>query len=367
MATTKIRLTSRSVNGLPVPTSGHSIAWDTELKGYGCRVMPTGLRTYFVQVTKGGRQFKRKVGRADRMTADQARAAAGKLIFGELPERKAKTVATPDAPQTLGELWQRHEQEHLPTLRPGSRAQYSSVWRCHLEQHGAKRLDQLTRAMVEQLHREVSAHHGKVAANHAARLLKGLYNRAELHGWASGNPARGVRLHREHGRELFLPVAKIREVQAILRAGGTLTDKALELLFLTGCRRGEALAMTWSDVDLEQGLWIKRASYSKDGRVHRLPLSDEAVALLASIERTGVRVFHGLDKNRLTRRWAVVRKQAGVPECRLHDARHSFPSKSPLSITHSITYSIRRLTSPLNSRLQHHAKHQVGLVARFFA
>ena len=55
------------------------------------------------------------------------------------------------------------------------------------------------------------------------------------------------------------------------------------LIFLafTGVRSGEARGATWDEVDLEKAIWTVPASRMKNRRVHRVPLSIEAMELLA--------------------------------------------------------------------------------------
>ena len=55
----------------------------------------------------------------------------------------------------------------------------------------------------------------------------------------------------------------------------------LEFVILTAARSGEARLMTWDEVDLKQRVWTVPASRMKAKVVHRVPLSDRAVAILA--------------------------------------------------------------------------------------
>ena len=54
----------------------------------------------------------------------------------------------------------------------------------------------------------------------------------------------------------------------------------IKMLALTGQRRDEARAMTWSELDLEAGIWKIPAARSKNGREHLVPLSPFAVEIL---------------------------------------------------------------------------------------
>ena len=56
---------------------------------------------------------------------------------------------------------------------------------------------------------------------------------------------------------------------------------ALELLILTGVRSQEVRLATWSEFDLESRLWTIPAEHMKRNKAHIVPLSDEALAVLA--------------------------------------------------------------------------------------
>ncbi|WP_373283061.1 tyrosine-type recombinase/integrase [Cribrihabitans marinus] len=71
--------------------------------------------------------------------------------------------------------------------------------------------------------------------------------------------------------------------------------RALEFLALTAARSGEVRGMTWDEIDTgtsatpatsaTRAVWTISASRMKNGRPHRVPLTPEAVALLASLPR----------------------------------------------------------------------------------
>lgn len=56
---------------------------------------------------------------------------------------------------------------------------------------------------------------------------------------------------------------------------------ALELLILTGVRSQEVRLATWEEFDLEGRLWAIPADHMKRGKAHIVPLSNEALAVLA--------------------------------------------------------------------------------------
>lgn len=70
---------------------------------------------------------------------------------------------------------------------------------------------------------------------------------------------------------------------AALRNVEGFSARALELAVLCAARSGEVRLMTWPEVDLDAKVWTVPAKRMKAKRVHRVPLSKEAVKLLKSL------------------------------------------------------------------------------------
>jgi integrase len=101
---------------------------------------------------------------------------------------------------------------------------------------------------------------------------------------------------------------------------------------LTGSRRNEVLSATWDQFDLTTGTWTKPHTATKQAKLHRVPLSPQAVALLADMRKaaTGRFLFPGQSAERplveIKRFWASACRQAGIEGARLHDLRHTYAS-----------------------------------------
>jgi integrase len=330
MDTIRLKLTKRSVEALKPPADDSYIAWDTEAHLYGVRVASSGRKTYGFQPP--GRGFL-GLGHHGVITPEQGRARARELLakatLGEaIPSRrnKPKVMAGDTGPQTLLGLWQWHERNIQPDLSVKTLVAYRSLWRCHLARLASKPLAEITAPLVQDWHRSVSRAAGKTAGNRALVLLKLLLGYAEREHKLAGNAARGVRRNKTHDRDRVLEPAELERVLEILHPSEALVDKALLFLLLTGSRRGEVQLMRWADVDLEGGTWKKPAETVKTNRAQLLPLNSAALELLRGLPRgtPSASVFE-LDRhgNALHRRWAVLRKQAGVLDARIHDLRRT--------------------------------------------
>jgi integrase len=74
---------------------------------------------------------------------------------------------------------------------------------------------------------------------------------------------------------------------ARLREQEGMGARALEFVILTAARSGEVRGAKWSEIDLAAGVWTVPAERMKAGKEHRVPLSPEALALLAKVPRLG--------------------------------------------------------------------------------
>lgn len=61
--------------------------------------------------------------------------------------------------------------------------------------------------------------------------------------------------------------------------------RALEFLTLCASRSGEVRGATWKEIDLDARMWKIPGARMKMERDHRVPLSDDAVALLEALPR----------------------------------------------------------------------------------
>jgi len=110
----------------------------------------------------------------------------------------------------------------------------------------------------------------------------------------------------------------------------TQLQSIIPLLLLLGCRKRELLNARWADFDLQRRQW--RIPITKSGKARHVPLSDGVLAILERLPRwEGCPYVVPNPKTRLPfvtifKGWDNARKEAGMPDVRLHDLRHSFAS-----------------------------------------
>jgi len=151
------------------------------------------------------------------------------------------------------------------------------------------------------------------------------------------NPARW----RGHLDKLLPPRSKVRKVEhypaapfdempafmAELCERNGIAALALRFVILTAARTGEALGARWKEIDFEAKIWTVPADRMKGDREHRVPLSDDAMAILERMRevRQGEHVFPG-DRHATLSSMALLMllRRMGRPDLTVHGFRSTF-------------------------------------------
>jgi integrase len=202
----------------------------------------------------------------------------------------------------------------------------------------------VTRAQIAKFHHDLR--HRPYQANRCLAILSKMFNLAELWGLRvdGSNPCRLVPKYPEKQRERFLSLAEIKHLGDVLndmeQEGREMPSAilAIRLLLYTGCRLNEIMTLQWDFVDLETR--TLKLPDSKTG-AKTVFLGRSACELLEKAPRLPENpwVITGLIPGRrltdLQPFWQRVRAQAGLPEVRIHDLRHTFASTA-IAAGHSL-------------------------------
>jgi integrase len=96
-------------------------------------------------------------------------------------------------------------------------------------------------------------------------------------------PARAKVRKVEH--HAALPFDDMSEFLAALRGREGMSARALEFAIFAAARTGEVLGARWGEIDFDAGIWVVPAKRMKAGREHRVPLSDDALAVLEIVRQ----------------------------------------------------------------------------------
>jgi integrase len=268
------KITKRIVDGLRPDAEGkEALVWDSELKGFGVRMMPSGVASYFVYYRTGeGRQRKLVLGRVGTLTPEQARALArdklGEAAKGADPsaERHQRRGAL-----TITELCDLYLEDAAPRVKASTLAMDRSRIETHVKPLiGRHSLPSLTTDDVVKMQADIAGGKsakakekgrggkttgGKGVASRTVGMLGTILEFARRRKMIKENVARGVQRLPEGKQTRFLTLAEIGKLgKAMQEAEDTENPTALAAIrffLLTGCRRMEVLALplAWVDED----------------------------------------------------------------------------------------------------------------------
>src|SRR5215472_4402559 len=333
-----MHLTDAIVRRLKPPTKGKLISVDADVPGFGARVTANGARSYVLRyTTRAGRERTYTIGSADFWRCTVAHDKAKEL------RREIEDVGDPlgaiedeRAAPTVGDLIERFREEHFPKKRNRTAAEYERMLRLHIEPHFSRHMKAADVRFddIDALHRKITKTGATYQANRVISLLSTIFSLAVRWHWCETNPCKGIEKNREYHRRRYLSRDElVRLTKALAKHADRQAADAIRMLLLTGARRGEVLSMRWEDV--EDGVWSKPPSSTKQKEHHQVPLSAPALQLLAHIRkrqrpRTDF-VFPSYGTSRhlveIKKSWRQITKAAGIEGLRVHDLRHSYASQ----------------------------------------
>lgn len=311
--------------------------FDTNTTGFILEVRASGGKTYALRYKDShNRQIQHKIGDAKSISFDKAKSAAkiirSRVVLGEDPagEKRNKRI-TP----TFGEYF---NDRFLPFSKGYKKSWRSddSIFRNHLlKRFGSIHLDEISQhSVIEFYHGMLADGYAKATCNRALILFRLMFNLAKK--WkipgAEINPGSGIPLFDPNNiRETFLTSDQTQYLkEKIDQSDNSQLKYIVPLLLLTGARKRELLDARWEDFDIERRIW--RIDKNKSGKTRHVPLSSSVLAILEKIPRWKGCPYVVPNQKTLQpfscvfRSWNTARKEAGMPQLRMHDLRHSMAS-----------------------------------------
>lgn len=331
-----MRLTKKVIDALAYQgvKNERFVVWDGDPPGFGVRVFPSGAKSFVLSYRAAGRKRLLTVGSYGALTLDQARAAA-RAALSKVETEGADPLAIREQErqgETVRDLCAAYMEQHGDAKKSGSEDR-RRIERHILPAWAGLKAKAIKRADVASLHAKI----GKSApyeANRTVALLSKMFELARRWGFVPEghpNPARDIDRFKEAKRDRWVTPEELpRLAQAIDQEPNETARFALWLYLLTGARKSELLKAEWANIDWARG--ELKLPDTKAGRVHYIPLSAPALALLRDMPRIEGNPYilpgkvPGAHLVNISKPWGRVRAAAGVEDVRLHDLRRTVGS-----------------------------------------
>ncbi|MDO5289882.1 MAG: tyrosine-type recombinase/integrase [Pseudomonadota bacterium] len=224
-----------------------------------------------------------------RERAAQARTVLADGIDPGAQRKAAKAQAVQDAANTLQAVaaeWMRHQ---APRWDEGTAERIRRSFERHIfPRLGARALADIRPSEVKAAVKAVEATGAGDTAARVLQRMKALFRWAVTHERIESNPLLDlvpaeILKPRDVHHRLALPERELPAFLARLDSyeGDAATINALRLLILTAARPGEVRGARWAEIDWDARLWVIPGERMKMGAEHRVPLSRQALAVLA--------------------------------------------------------------------------------------
>jgi integrase len=255
-------------------------------------VSDTGSRKWVLRIQVNGKRRDLGLGAATKVTLSEAREAAEDMRRaihrGKDPvaEKRRARATIP----TFREAAVMVHQEHRPSWKnPKHAQQWLTTLEAYVFPHlGDLPINQIDGPMVRDVLAEIWLNIPETARRVRQRIGTVL-DVAHAKGWREAEaPMRSIsrglpKQPKIKGHFAAMPWQQVPGFIADM--GNTLKATepvllAIQFLILTAARSGEVRGASWSEIDLDDRIWLVPAKRMKGGRAHRVPLSGRAMDIL---------------------------------------------------------------------------------------
>ncbi len=354
------------------PRAGAYIIWDSDLAGFGCRIFPSGKKSFIAQYRMPGsrRVIRHTIGPYGLLTVPEARAAARKVLA------QAHTGADPQAPKKARQAAEARRasmltvaalvEQYLTALRAGTTITSNrgpAVTVKYVEHvagllgHfvgacGKQDAGELTRASVTRWLDDYTSgpqdKKGRIgnpgrpgARTNMLGAIRRMYRWGQRNDLLTIDPTQHIEAPKPRARERVLSLAELVRIWHAAEQLTPLSRDSVRLLILTGQRCTEVGGMSWRELDLDKALWTLPGRRTKAKGQHVVPLPARAIVILQarrdglqhapeaedfvlpSTSRDGTRIIARID-------WQYIKREldrcTSIEGWVLHDFRRSIVS-----------------------------------------
>lgn len=365
------RITTKTV-GAALAGSGPYFLWDSDLKGFGLKVFPSGTKTFVIQyrTPSDGKTKRRTIGKFESpWSAKAARDEAARLLHLVGLGHDLSSRSHPKSTGDLPALFSDYSSQFLRLYAARNWAprtietHRSNIERWLIPILGKVRIDKIDRSHVTKVLDQIGNDKPALPRNLFV-LMRTMFNWAVDRGDLEKSPMNGMRRpaappERHH----ILSDDEVIVVALVALKMGRIWGGLIHMLLWTGQRLREVAEADWSEFDQSNQLWTIPAARTKNRREHVVPLNDAACSTLSDVaggkawpasgfvftHKAGIPVS---GFSRMKRRLDMKIKSAGegVRPWRLHDLRRTVATNMQrLGVRFEVTEAILNHVSTTQS------------------
>ena len=268
---------------------------DALLPGLYFIVQPSGAKSWAVRYRHAGRPRKHTLGPYPLLDLKAAREAGAKALRavaeGRDPAHEKLLSLSGSVKSAVARFLEQHVKRNY---RPGPAGEAERLLRLYvLGRWRDRNISEITRANVRAMLGGIEA---PIAANRVHSIVRKLFNWCVENDLIISSPVASIKPpYPETSRDRVLTDDELRSVWRAADEIGFPFGPIVQLLILTGQRRGEVAGMEWAELNLKNYLWTLPRERTKNDRRHEVPLSPQAVAIVEGLSRISDRYVFSLN------------------------------------------------------------------------
>jgi integrase len=290
--------------------------WDETLPAFGIRV-GKNRKTWIVM--RGQIRQRVRIGHYPRTSLADARKEARKLLLEE-PTRKPAI--------TFSAAYDEYKPDVIDHKKPKTQVEYTRLLKKYfIPKIGRKRLAELTYEGIMECIKGAS----KSEADHALAVCRAFLRWClrPPRRYITSSPLEGVQIKATKKRKRVLTSDEMKAVWAAAEQQDYPHGTIVQLLAVTGQRRGEIASLRWPWINQKERIITLPDTVTKNKKEHSFPYGDLVACILDRIPRrnsTDLLFPSKASDTRPVSGWSKFKKELadGVPNWRLHDLRRTY-------------------------------------------
>ncbi len=286
-----MKFTDRQIKSLKPKKERYEV-WETNGKGFGVRVAPTGRKSFIFLYRFQGASRRITFGNYPEISLADAHAAHAKarqlLDQGTDPatieqDAKEESRRSPSVRRLVEEYIEKYAKPRKRSWKEDHRILHKDV----VPRWGKKKAHDISRRDIILLLDEIVDRGALIQANRTLAAIRKMYSFAMGRGILDSSPCVAIPSpSKENRRDRVLNEDEIRTFWNKLDTAKMekATALALKLQLATAQRKGEVAGAEWKDLDMKNSWWTIPAEKAKNGLPHRVPLSSLAKELLDELK-----------------------------------------------------------------------------------